>query len=59
MIIKKEDIIKRRKKDLKSLLDVCTAFGVSFADSFARRVTQRRNELVVNAPMGTTFDHAR
>ena len=32
VIIKKKTLSKDEKKDLKSLLDVCTAFGVSFAD---------------------------
>ena len=50
VILKKKTLSKDEKKDLKSLLDVCTAFGVSFADY--------NSKAVVNAG-GTTFDHAR
>ena len=32
VVIRKKTLSKDEKKDLKSLLDVCTAFGVSFAD---------------------------
>ena len=47
VVIRKKTLSKDEKKDLKSLLDVCTAFGVSFAD-YNSKASDSASSLTLN-----------